>query len=91
MLNVLGKKVILRCPIIPWFNDRDDHFLGISKTANRFECIEHIEIEPYHSLGAGKYEALGRKNPNIAVPEAVTVEDWLKKLRSLTEKEVKKA
>ena len=91
LLNVLGKKVILRCPIIPGFNDRDDHFLGISKTANCFECIEHIEIEPSHSLGAEKYEALGRKHPNIAVPEAAAVEGWLEKLRSLTEKEVKRA
>ena len=91
LLNVLGKRVILRCPIIPGFNDRDNHFLGISKTANCFECIEHIEIEPYHSLGAEKYEALGRKHPNIAVPEAAAVEGWLEKLRSLTEKEVKRA
>lgn len=91
LLNDLGKKVILRCPIIPGYNDRDDHFSGISKTAGRFKCIEYIEIEPYHSLGSGKYEALGRKNANIAVPEAATVDIWLEKIRGGTDKEVKRA
>lgn len=91
LLNVLGKKVILRCPIIPMFNDRDDHFSGIAETANQYDCIEHIEIEPYHSLGAGKCEALGRKSLSITVPEASAVDGWIEKLRSLTEKEVKRA
>lgn len=91
LINALGKQVILRCPIIPGYNDRVDHFSGIAETANCFDCIEHIEIEPYHSLGSGKYEALGRKNTKITVPEASSVDGWPKILRSLTEKEVKRA
>lgn len=91
LLDALGKKVILRCPVIPGFNDRDDHFLGISETANRFACIERVELEPYHPLGAAKYEALGRNNPDIPVPDAAVVDGWLKTLRSLTEKEVRRA
>lgn len=91
LLNELEKPVILRCPIIPGYNDREDHFLGISETANRFDCIEHVEIEPYHSLGTGKYEALGRKCADIAVADADEVEQWLNKIRAATDKEVKKA
>ena len=91
LLNTLGKKVILRCPIIPGYNDRNDHFCGIAETANRYDCIDHVEIEPYHALGTGKYEALGRECLNIAVPEVSAVDEWLKILRSATDKEVKTA
>ena len=91
LISTLGKQVILRCPIIPDCNDREEHFLGIAEAANRFDCIMHIEIEPYHSLGAGKYEALGRRFKSIAVPEISTADGWLEKIRRGTDKEVKKA
>lgn len=91
LLDLLGKEVILRCPIIPGYNDRADHFAGIAETANRYNCITHIEIEPYQSLGEGKYQALGRKNLHIAVPEEPVIAGWLENLRCLTGKEVKRA
>lgn len=90
LLNTLGKKVVLRCPIIPGFNDKDEHFLGIAETANQYDCIVHIEIEPYHSLGVGKYDALGRKSLTIAPPETSVSDVWLETIRSKTKKEVKK-
>lgn len=91
LLQGLGKSVVLRCPLIPGFNDREEHFRGIADTANRFSCIEHVEIEPYHSLGLGKYEALGRESVKIPLPEAEQIEKWLKKISSMTEKTVKRA
>lgn len=90
LLNTLGKKAVLRCPIIPGFNDKDEHFLGIAETANQYDCIVHIEIEPYHSLGVGKYDALGRKSLTIAPPETSVSDVWLETIRSKTKKEVKK-
>ena len=59
-LNNINKDVILRCPIIKGCNDRREHFEGIAEIANRYKNILHIEIEPYHSLGEGKYSALGK-------------------------------
>lgn len=61
LLNEMGKKVILRCPIIPDYNDRYEHFDGICGIANRLENILKVEIEPYHTLGKEKYVALARK------------------------------
>jgi len=58
-LDEMGKDIILRCPIIPGYNDRVDHFAGIGKVASRFGSIRHIEIEPYHAFGETKYAALG--------------------------------
>ena len=72
-LSDAGSKIILRCPIIPGFNDRAEHFKGISETAEKFIGIEHIEIEPSHPLGESKYSALGRKYANIKIPDTKTI------------------
>ena len=75
-LSDAGNKIILRCPIIPGFNDRAEHFKGISELADKFSGIEHIEIEPFHPLGESKYSALGRKYANIKTPDTETVRRW---------------
>ena len=75
-LSDAGSKIILRCPIIPGFNDRAEHFKGISEIADKFSGIEHIEIEPFHPLGESKYSALGRKYANIKTPGTETVRRW---------------
>ena len=66
-LNDINKDVILRCPIIKGCNDRREHFEGIAEIANRYKNILHIEIEPYHSLGEGKYSALGKNVQKFSV------------------------
>ena len=75
-LSDAGSKIILRCPIIPGFNDRAEHFKGISEIADKFIGIEHIEVEPFHPLGESKYSALGRKYANIKTPDTETVRRW---------------
>ena len=90
-LSDAGSKIILRCPIIPGFNDRAEHFKGISETADKFSGIEHIEIEPFHPLGEGKYSALSRKYADIQPPDAETVDNWIGQIKFGTKKEVKRA
>ena len=87
-LSDAGSKIILRCPIIPGFNDRAEHFKGISETADKFSEIEHIEIEPFHPLGESKYSALGREVADIPVPSGKTVDKWIKQIGCGTDKEV---
>lgn len=87
-LSDAGSKIILRCPIIPGFNDRAEHFKGISETAEKFIGIEHIEIEPFHPLGESKYSALGREVADIPVPSGKTVDKWIKQIGCGTVKEV---
>ncbi|MHB1153884.1 MAG: glycyl-radical enzyme activating protein [Eubacteriales bacterium] len=48
--------IILRCPIIPGFNDRADHYNAVIELANTYQCISEIHLEPYNRLGEGKYE-----------------------------------
>lgn len=64
-LSKAGKSIVLRCPIIPGYNDRDEHYRGIAAMANELSTVTEINIEPYHSLGDGKYEAEGRKATKI--------------------------
>ena len=87
-LSDAGSKIILRCPIIPGFNDRAEHFKGISETAEKFIGIEHIEIEPFHPLGESKYSALGREVADIPVPSGKTVDKWIKQIDCGTDKDV---
>ena len=55
----LGASSILRCPIIPGFNDRDGHFNSIAKLANQLRHVCMIHVEPYNSFGEGKAQSIG--------------------------------
>lgn len=59
LLDRLGKNIILRCPIIPGLNLRDEHLTAIIKTANKYLSIYEIDIEGYHPLGISKNSRLG--------------------------------
>ena len=93
LLDRMGKKVVLRCPIIPTLNDRDDHIVGIAQTANRFSCISEIVIEPYHTLGVGKYTRLGLAYDltDISEPSEEDINRIISRLRVHTSKKISKA
>ena len=86
-----GHKIILRCPIIPGFNDRPGHFKEIANIANKLDGIEHVEIEPFHRLGESKYAALGRNCADIKIPDDAAVDEWIEQIRAGTEKTVRRA
>lgn len=92
LLDRLGAHVILRCPIIPSLNDREDHFKGIADIANRLSCIKQIDVEPYHPLGISKCERIGISYPldlaDFTNDDAVSM--WIEKIQSQTEVPVKK-
>ena len=59
-LEACGASVHLRCPLIPGVNDTEAHIEGIASLANSHTCIQKIDLEPYHPLGVGKAEAIGK-------------------------------
>ena len=77
-LDQLGAKTILRCPIIPGLNARNDHFAGIAAMANRLHNILEINLMPYHPLGRSKSERIGKPAAmeDATFPEAATVAVW---------------
>ena len=88
-LNNINKDVILRCPIIKGCNDRREHFEGIAEIANRYKNILHIEIEPYHSLGEGKYSALGKNVQKFSVANEEEKKEYLLSVQKNSFKKVK--
>lgn len=93
MLDGAGSKTILRCPIIPTVNDTEEHLSAIANLANSLSNVLEINIEPYHPLGSGKSEMLGRDYPlrDLGFPEEETVKGWIETVKSRTEITVKKA
>lgn len=63
-LNEKQAEIVLRVPLIPNYNDRQEHIEGIARLANTYKSIKSIEIMPYHPLGIGKAEELG-KNKSV--------------------------
>lgn len=64
-----NKKIILRCPIIPGYNDTEEHFRGIAAMEQQYPRLSGIEIMPYHNLGRAKAIAVG-KDYEISAPTA---------------------
>jgi len=92
-LNEAGAKVILRCPIIPGFNDRSEHLTFIAELAEKLSCVQRVDVEPYHPLGKSKSESLGEQYAleNLTFPEDETVKGWIDAIASGTCKPVQKA
>ncbi len=92
LLDDLGCKIILRCPIIPTLNDTREHLEGIAATANSLKNILQIDVEPYHPLGTGKAENLGKAYPlmDLTFPSNETVDGWVAQIAAKTDVPVKK-
>ena len=66
-LNDLGKSLIIRTPVIPGVNDNVEELSAIAEFVNELDSLVNYELLPYHSLGNGKYKALGMEDqmPNF--------------------------
>jgi pyruvate formate lyase activating enzyme len=64
-LDRSGAKIILRCPIIPGLNLRDDHIDGIANIANSLKNLYQVDLLPYHPLGVSKAIRIGRPIQNM--------------------------
>lgn len=83
ILNDKSARIVLRCPIIPGFNDRLDHFRAIGILTEMYPRILKVEVEPYHPLGATKSENLGVAYAlkDVHFPSSSQAEDWIGRIR----------
>ena len=88
----LGGNTILRAPIVPGYNDREDHFQGLADAANRLAHVMGIDIEPYHPLGKAKSERIGRGYglDDISFTDDEMVRGWIDAIQTRTAVPVKK-
>lgn len=56
-----AKKLIIRVPVIPGFNDTEAEIGDIAGFAASLDNVREIHLLPYHRLGADKYDNLGRE------------------------------
>jgi pyruvate formate lyase activating enzyme len=56
-----GKPLIIRVPIIPGFNDSDEEITAIARTLVDINCLNQVNLLPYHKFGTGKYKMLDRR------------------------------
>ena len=68
----MGKKVLIRMPLIPGLNDDpaglEAAFAMLREEAAQGADIAGVELLPYHRYGEGKYRQLGRAYPCGAEP-----------------------
>lgn len=76
-LASMGKKIILRCPIIPTVNNDEEHFSRILDIVNTYPQVQCAEMLPYHNFGVVKGENLGRETAVFPVPEESEKAEWL--------------
>jgi pyruvate formate lyase activating enzyme len=57
-LSERGQAIRLRIPIIPGINDDAEHIRQIGEFANGLPHLDEVDILPYHSIAAEKYQRL---------------------------------
>lgn len=87
-----GKKIILRCPIIPGCNDTAEHLEAIAALAEKYDSIIRVDVEPYHPLGKTKAAQLGKHYmlSQLGITETALTESWINAIRVKTTCEVRK-
>lgn len=60
-LAVKAKHLVIRVPVIPTFNDKEEEILDIARFTKNLGTVDEIHLLPYHRLGYDKYIGLGRE------------------------------
>ena len=78
-----GGKIILRCPIITGYNDYDEHFKSITKTANSLKNIIGIHLMPYNPMGSSKATRIKAKYAikDLNIPTDDQITSWINKVK----------
>ena len=85
-LHEAGASVLVRLPIVPGLNDRQDHFERVASIVKPLPRLLGVEVMPYHGLGAGKRRRFGMESDGSAdppSPDQETVARWVASLRRL--------
>ena len=56
-----GVNLTIRVPVIPGFNNTPEEITDIANFAATLPGVTNLHLLPYHRLGEGKYEGLGRE------------------------------
>ncbi len=79
----VAKKLIIRVPVIPTFNDTEQEIRDIAKFASSLRGVDEINLLPYHRFGKDKYDGLGRDYPMGDLPSPTN--EKMEKLKAVAE------
>jgi pyruvate formate lyase activating enzyme len=76
-LDQLGKKIVIRIPIVPEITDTNENLFAIRGFISHLNNVIEVNLLPYHRAGEGKYEKYGKENKmnNTKSPELVNLEN----------------
>lgn len=76
-LSDTGKSVWIRHVLVPERNDYDEYLIRLDAFIRTLKNVEKVEVLPYHTLGAYKWEELGYEYPlkGIEPPSKERVEN----------------
>ncbi len=57
-LAPIAKRIVIRVPVVPGFNDTDQELRQIIDFAASLESCKELHLLPYHTLGINKYRLL---------------------------------
>lgn len=80
-----GATVEIRTPVIPGYNDAPEHLEAVAHFLNDLGAVSAWRLLPYHSMGRGKYEALGMDYPmpDTEMPDAQRMRSLQMKLKEI--------
>ena len=82
-LHAAGAGIVLRLPIIPGLNARDDHFAGIAALVHELPKVKGVELMFYHPLGESKVQRFGLsdgKRARVETPNVELERYWISEL-----------
>lgn len=91
-LSEKGIPVWIRYVLVPGYTDGEDDLKAASEFIRGLSNVEKIEVLPYHTMGAYKWEKSGEKYPlkGVREPTPQEVEKARSVLRGVYQNEVKK-
>jgi len=79
-LHDLDAEIVLRLPVVPGCNDREDYLHAVIAMLRELPRIKGVSMIPYHSLGAGKRQRLGMAEfegiSQTERPATETIGEW---------------
>jgi len=83
LLDALGARIVLRCPIIPGLNDRPDHLDALAALSRSLQNTLGVELMPYHRMGVSKTDRMSLPaQRRFEEPSQEAVARWYRRIES---------
>jgi len=83
LLDAMGARTVLRCPVIPGLNDRPDHLDALAALSKSLRNTLGVELMPYHRMGVSKTNRMAMPaQRRFEEPSQETVARWYRRIEA---------